>query len=401
MSTPKRTLKERFRRIFAKTDIPIKSDPGKTVKNVVYVSGSKTWKARIAGNEGQEEGGKQAPTPPTFNFVVDPNSPESPRSDVSLTNGSLPGNWDRLGSLERGWGQQGQQSSWNTGIQQQGHGSWSNNGQQGGAGNTGVSAQFVSGSHPDVEYFSQQSALPVAPPKGKSKDRQFKDKNTYRHQYFIKKTQEQEEEPVPTRPGKLEVDAKFKQNLLKTLGGGGATEPPTQHQAQHSSTPSPRVIPPPPAPPPPPPPPPLPTQGGTSFQPQPNGDSNSPTSDNVEIVYHNIAGPGGGGVERVEMRGVQTSTTDTLGPLPHLKLQQQKGAATPGYDTQLSPGSQYSQTSTIRDFMLSSPPGGVYSSVIGGASTINSLTYSMGKWPVPSPPPPLSSPCDFCCSRGE
>lgn len=370
MSIKRKSLKERFQRIFAKTDIPFKSDPGKTVKNVVYVSGSKTWKARAAAETGQNDGNnnRRNVAAPTFNFVVDPQSPESPRSEFSFTNGGGSGvgsgggdagRWDRRDSLDDNWLQNGQPAT----------NGWT----------SGVSAQFVSGTHPDVEYFTQQPVQPaVGPPqKGKSKSNMFKDKNTYRHQYFLQKTQEQEEEERPVRPGKLDVDPTFKQHLLRSLGGetDPTSNPQETNSKQHSEhsvkrTATTHVPPPPPPPPPPaaipspPSPPPLPSPPSVNNIPPPAPVDTQPP-ELRERVYHNIASNG-----NVVTQGVQTGS-DTLGPLPDLKLHQKNGHA---IGTQMSPGSQYSHSSTIRDFMLSSPTG-VYNSVLG-TSTLNSLTFS-------------------------
>ena len=443
----KQSFKGTFGKIFARTDIPIKvkQNPGHTVKtkNIVVVSGSKTWKAK-AENAAQLNYSSTLPPKPSqqgvnLDFHVDPataSAATTPRSQQAAPvwntqNGDV--------RLQDGNNNSKSQHSGNQAQQQHG--------------NSAMSAKYIQGTHPDVKYFQQQAkqadvtsqeavtSSRQESPRGRKLERReservwnaySKDKNTYRHQYFIQKTKNLEDdeevialmnrEPSPVRvdvnpspPPRLgphspprrqqsrqsvldQLSPAFQKQLSSMLGGGG--DGGDEKTADYSTVQkdSKRIPPPPqvpvPAPPVPPggvpAPPPVPGAWGSGVTSQDIASNsqasltvNSTTQD-VDKIYEAVK-------EKptltplVIQHDAETNTGGTLAGaknLQQLRVNHVDGNALPyalnvqtsqhaHVMSQISPGSVASNTSTIRMFMQSSP-----TSIYSPASAALTPTYS-------------------------
>ena len=228
----KSSIKGTFGRIFARTDIPIKvkQKPGQTMKtrNIVYVSGSKTFKAKADSAVQLNYSSSNISTLPNNNnnnktgVNLDFHLP--PEENGYMQTSTLPAR--ATGSDVRNANAVGAQaggSDRNNNEKRQNESPYTQTLPPG----TAMSAKFIqSTQNPDVEYFRPErkevetGESEKVSPRGRKLERREservwnayrKDKNTYRHQYFIQKqkTLEDDEEVVALmnrEPSPVRVD---------------------------------------------------------------------------------------------------------------------------------------------------------------------------------------------------
>ena len=406
-------------KLFAKTDIPFKSQgkPGHTVKtkNIVYVSGSKTWKAK-AQDAADLNFGDSKNTPSSSNN----NTPRGATIDFRMGQGPVSPQVSYSGNenaTPRG------QTSPSTLVFANGDIHLPKDDRQPLAasdqqlGNSGeVTGIYIQGTHPDVGFYSQK---PMAngqdsPRRGEKSGRRNsvqKDKNTYRHQYFLQKQKSQEDEPnepVKVREKTVlnKISPAFERQLSNMMLGAAGTatasdnrglnkESNSNDKSRHLNSKagipvSPLAPPPPSSVPPPPPGPPVPhldlppeTDANSETDSEEEGqDIRGPDTNNVytqapsimpsEKIYHHIhdnstidrASPKAQNRRDAQTETDVTASNPPLNGLPPLTIHHIDGDAFhQSNGTQLSPGgSEQSETSTIRMFMQNSPTStGMYS----------------------------------------
>ena len=247
----KQSFKGTFGKIFARTDIPIKvkQNAGQTVKvkNITYVSGSKTWKAKA-------ETAAQLNYTNTSQPALQPPAPrhDSQQHGVNLDFHVQPHIADGSASTARKAQNDETLHDDNnsTTLHRVNHGNNNNNRHRQDTHNA-MSAKYIQSSHPDVEYF-QQRPKEVAvtsddqpSPRGRKLERReservwnaySKNKNTYRHQYFIQKTKnlEDDEEVIALmnrEPSPLRVDVNREVSPPQLAG---RHSPPRRQQSRQS-----------------------------------------------------------------------------------------------------------------------------------------------------------------------